>query len=115
MTPEAVIITHSDHAGASLKSHMCPGGDVARARKSGLVRRGAGLGSLPPAMGYELWLMGPAGDRPAGMLPRWHAGMAGPMVVSGLAAGDRVGVTVEPVAGSARPTSRPLLMLNVGG
>jgi hypothetical protein len=41
-----------------LKSHMCPGGDVARARKSGMVRRGAGLGLLPPggaSGGFRCW------------------------------------------------------------
>jgi hypothetical protein len=41
-----------------LKSHVCPGGDVARARKSGMVRRGAGLGLLPPGGaggGFRCW------------------------------------------------------------
>jgi hypothetical protein len=79
-----------------------------------LVFTAAGLQSLPAAESYELWLMGPAGDRPAGMLPGSRPQTVGPMVVSGLTAGDRVGLTVEPAAGSARPTSSPILMLGLG-
>jgi anti-sigma-K factor RskA len=73
----------------------------------------AGLPVLPAAKGYELWLIGPAGTRPAGVLPRPKAGTAGPVVVSGLARGDHLGVTVEPVAGAARPTSGPVLTLRL--
>src|ERR1019366_2152961 len=79
-----------------------------------LVFTAAGLQSLPAAESYELWLMGPAGDRPGGVLPRARPQTVGPMVVSGLTAGDRVGLTVEPAAGSARPTSSPILMLGLG-
>jgi anti-sigma-K factor RskA len=35
------------------------------------------------------------------------------MVVSGLAAGDRMGLTVEPAGGSARPTSAAILILRL--
>jgi anti-sigma-K factor RskA len=37
------------------------------------------------------------------------------MVVSGLSAGDRVGVTVEPSGGSPRPTSPPVVMVSLTG
>ena len=37
--------------------------------------------------------------------------MTGPMVISGLARGDEVGLTVEPAGGSPQPTSPPILML----
>jgi len=40
--------------------------------------------------------------------------MTGPMVVSGMAAGDRVGLTVEPASGSPRPSSRPIMMIGPG-
>jgi len=73
-----------------------------------LVFAVAGLPPLPAAKGYELWLIGPSGSRPQGMLP---AGQAKPMMVAGLADGDQVGVTVEPRDGSAQPTTRPLLLM----
>ncbi len=76
-----------------------------------IVFSAAGLRPLPGAMSYELWLMGPAGVRPAGMLPRPSHGMTAPMVAAGLAPGDRLGLTVEPDTGSSRPTTPPVLML----
>jgi anti-sigma-K factor RskA len=78
-----------------------------------LVFTAAHLPVLPPAKDYELWLMGPGGVRPAGMLPHSRAGMVGPMIVSGLAAGDWVGLTVEPADGSARQPSAPVLMMSL--
>jgi len=73
-----------------------------------LVFTAAGLPPLPAGKGYELWLIGPSGSRPQGMLP---AGAARPMMIAGLADGDQVGVTVEPRAGSAQPTTRPVLLM----
>ena len=35
------------------------------------------------------------------------------MIVAGLAAGDRMGVTVEPAGGAQRPSSPPVLMLDL--
>jgi hypothetical protein len=60
---------------------------------------------------YELWLMQPGADRPAGLLPMPKHGMSGPVVATGLRAGDRLGLTVEPAHGSRRPTSPMILVL----
>jgi hypothetical protein len=77
-----------------------------------LVFTAADLRLLPPQQDYELWLIGPSGSRPAGMLAAaGHGRMIGPMVVSGVSAGDRVGLSVEPASGSPRPTSRLILLL----
>jgi anti-sigma-K factor RskA len=73
-----------------------------------LVFAVAGLPPLPAAKGYELWLIGPSGSRPQGMLP---AGAARPVMIAGLGDGDQVGVTVEPRGGSAQPTTRPVLVM----
>jgi anti-sigma-K factor RskA len=83
-------------------------------RASALVFTAAGLPVLPQSRSYQLWLMGPAGPESAGLLPAAHGGMTGPMVVSGLAPGEHVGLTVEPAGGSARPTSTPILTLSLG-
>jgi anti-sigma-K factor RskA len=85
-------------------------------RERALVFSAADLRLLPVAQSYELWLIGPAGSRPAGMVPgSARGGMAGPMVVSGLRAGDSVGLTVEPAGGSPRPTSPPVVLVSLGG
>jgi hypothetical protein len=79
-----------------------------------IVVTAAGLTALPAAKGYELWLTGPAGTRSAGMLPRPSAGMTTPLVISGLPPGDQLRITVEPAAGTARPTAPAILHLNLG-
>jgi anti-sigma-K factor RskA len=74
-----------------------------------------GLRALPHAMRYELWLMGPRGERPAGMLSVHRKDMAGPALITRMAAGDMVSLTVEPASGSLLPTSAPLVMIGPGG
>ena len=74
-----------------------------------LVFAAAGLRPLPSSQCYELWLMGPGGDRPAGMLPGPRQGMTGPVITSGLTAGDRLGLTVEPAGGTPHPTTTVML------
>jgi len=76
-----------------------------------LVFTAKGLAQLPGLMAYELWLAGPAGITPAGMLPPGHRGMSGPMVVGGLARGEQLEMTVEPASGSRQPTSAPIVRL----
>jgi anti-sigma-K factor RskA len=76
-----------------------------------LVLTTARLPALPPTECYQVWLMGTHRIRSAGRLPAPKQGMTAPMIVGGLAEGDRMGVTVEPTAGSPRPSSPPVLML----
>lgn len=78
---------------------------------SALVFTAARLPALPSSRRYELWLMGAGGARPKGMLPMPHQGMTAPVVVQGIAAGDKVGLTVEPAGGARHPTSAPILLL----
>jgi anti-sigma-K factor RskA len=80
-----------------------------------LVFIASGLTRLPASKAYELWLMGPAGDSPAGMLPPSRHGMTGPMVVGGLSRGEHLAMTVEPASGAPQPTSAPLVMVGLGG
>jgi hypothetical protein len=76
-----------------------------------LVFAANGLRALPGSWRYELWLVAPGGDRPAGLLPVPRHGMSGPVVAAGLRAGDRLGLSVEPAAGSRHPTSAMLFEL----
>lgn len=88
---------------------------VASSRKHMAVFIAHGLRSLPRTRRYELWLMGPRGERPAGLLAVHRGGMAGPALISGMSRGDMVGLTVEPASGSLKPTSRPVLMISPQG
>ena len=73
----------------------------------------AGLPRLPAGKVYELWLMGPPQTRRAGLLPTPAAGKTSPVLASGLASGDSVGVTVEPAGGTSRPTTTPIVVMSL--
>jgi anti-sigma-K factor RskA len=74
-----------------------------------LVFTAAGLHALPASRGYELWLIGPAGTRPVGMLPPGSNGRTGPVVASGLHQGDHLALTDEPAGGASQPTEPMML------
>jgi len=67
--------------------------------------------SLTPAQVYQLWVIGPAGARSAGLLPR--TGQAGPVLATGVTSGDRIGITVEPSGGTSSPTTAPVIAIPV--
>jgi anti-sigma-K factor RskA len=104
--PDAVMLTARVRAGGTATVVMSR-------RDRSLVLTTAGLPPMTGARCYQLWLMGPSGDRSAGMLPEPRQGMTSPVIAAGLAAGDWVGLTVEPAGGSPRPTSKPILMLSL--
>jgi len=83
-------------------------------RMRALVFIASGLTRLPASQAYELWLMSPAGDAPAGMLPPARKGMSGPMVVNRLRPGEQLAMTVEPATGARRPTSAPVVLVILG-
>jgi hypothetical protein len=87
---------------------------VSRAERK-MVFTCAGLPSLPSSQIYELWLLGPAGARPAGLVPGPSAGRTASVLASGVAAGDKVGVTVEPAGGTSSPTTTPIVVLTLPG
>jgi anti-sigma-K factor RskA len=80
-----------------------------------LVFTASALHALPASRGYELWLIGPAGDRAVIMLPPARHGMTGPVVASGLRPGDHLALTAEPAARAGHPAGRPTtpMMLDV--
>ncbi|MBN6055158.1 anti-sigma factor, partial [Nonomuraea sp. RK-328] len=85
---------------------------VVSRRRGSAVFASAGLPRLPASRVYELWLMGPEGARPAGLLAPGD-GQAGPLPVRMREGDARVGLTVEPAGGSRRPTTRPLLLADL--
>jgi anti-sigma-K factor RskA len=110
----AVVLTAPD---AKMMSSPVTGGGTATVvmshREHALAFSSAGLPRLPAGQDYELWLMGPSGRRSAAMLPRPARGMTSPVIASGIRAGDMVELTVEPAGGAPRPTTAPILRLNL--
>ena len=62
-----------------------------------LVFTAAGLRPLPASRGYELWLIGPDGDRAVAMLRPGSNQMTGPVIASGLRS-----VTISPLPPNRR-------------
>ena len=106
----AVVMTAQD---AVMMNGQVNGGGTATivmsSSRHALVFTAQGLRALPSSRGYELWLIGPAGIRPVGMLPAGAEGMVGPVIASGLGQGDHLALTAEPAGGSGHPTTPMML------
>jgi Anti-sigma-K factor rskA len=66
----------------------------------------SGMASLPSGRVYQVWVMSPSGARSAGL-------MHGSSLLAAVRPGDRIGITVEPAGGTARPTTTPVAVLPV--
>jgi Anti-sigma-K factor rskA len=102
--PDARIVTQATTDGGT-------GSVVVSRAEAKIVFTSAGLPALPATEVYELWLIGPPRIRPAGLLPAPSAGKTAPVLASGLAAGDKVGLTVEPAGGTSMPTTTPIVLM----
>ena len=70
-----------------------------------------GLPALPAGKVYQLWLIGKPKITSAGLLPPAKDGQTPAVLATGVVKGDTLGLTVEPAAGSAQPTTKPILAL----
>lgn len=109
--PDVTAVTGPVASGGVTTVVVSPG-------KGELVVSTSGLAALPAGKVYELWLIGPyatqqAAVRRAGLLPTAAAGLTAPVLASGLVAGDKLGMTVEPAGGTSQPTTTPILLLSL--
>jgi anti-sigma factor RsiW len=106
----AAVMTARD---ATMMTSAVKGGGTVAIVMSGsrhaLVFTAADLHALPASRGYELWLIGAAGDRPVAMLPPVRHDMTGPVIASGLRPGDHLALTAESAAGAPSPTTPMML------
>jgi anti-sigma-K factor RskA len=110
----AVVLTAQD---AMMTTGPVAGGGsatiVMSSARHALVFTAQGLRTLPASRGYELWLIGPAGTRSAGMLPAGSHGMTGPVIASGLRQGDHLALTAGPAGGSTQPSTPMMLYVTL--
>ncbi len=71
-----------------------------------------GLSALTEEQIYELWYIGEDGPISAGTFNTDGAGGNWRILEGAMAAGDAVGVTVEPAGGSEQPTTDPLIVIH---
>lgn len=69
------------------------------------------LPELPTDKAYEMWFISAAGAVPAGLMPGSEPSVSGMQVLSGpVGEATHVGITVEPKAGSPKPTTTPIVV-----
>ena len=84
---------------------------VISARDGEAVVTAARLPALPGAMVYQLWVIGAADARSAGLLPLSSTGVSSPVLAGDLRPGDHLGITIEPAGGTAKPTTTPVVLV----
>jgi anti-sigma-K factor RskA len=97
--PDARVETARTSAGGSVTV-------VTSAALREAVVSSTGMAPLSSGRVYQVWVMSPSGARSAGLL---H----GTSLLAAVAPGDRIGITVEPAGGTARPTTNPVAVLPV--
>lgn len=98
--PDATLLSEPGSAGGNAAVVVSPSRGKA-------VFLAGGLPSLPADRTYQLWVVGPGGPRPAGLL--WDE----PVVADGLVDVHAFALTVEPSGGSPAPTTTPVLAISV--
>jgi anti-sigma-K factor RskA len=103
--PDAQLVSAPTSVGGSVTV-------VASVRLGTMVFISSGLRPLSGSSVYQLWLIGTT-IRSAGLIPAAKDGKTAPVLASGLATGDKIGVTVEPAGGSSAPTTTPIVVLSL--
>jgi anti-sigma-K factor RskA len=108
IAPDVRIETHGTTVGGTVTA-------VVSARNHEAVITSAGMPAPPASRVYQLWVMSASGARPAGLMPAISAGAGStaPVLTADVQPGDRLGITIEPAGGSARPTTAPIAVLSV--
>lgn len=102
--PDARVVTQAAGNGASMTV-------VTSASLGSAVLLPRGMPAPPPQHTYQLWVMRAGEARPAGFVALGEP--APPVVAQGVAPGDEIGVTLEPSGGSARPTTTPIMVIQM--
>jgi anti-sigma factor RsiW len=69
---------------------------------------------LPASEVYQVWVLGPGGKTASdGILSQIPDHRTAPVLATGLVRGDKMGLTVEPAGGTAKPTTRPIVDISL--
>lgn len=72
-----------------------------------------GMDAAPSGQVYQLWFIDESGARPAGFLPDEADGDMMMYAAHGVGGASGLGMTLEPAGGSQRPTSEPVMMVDL--
>jgi anti-sigma-K factor RskA len=86
---------------------------VVSRRRGQAVFEASGLPEAPAARTYQLWVVDRSGPRPAGLVEPGGGGRVTRLLEGRVAGSEQVAVTVERRGGSARPTSEPVVVVDL--
>jgi anti-sigma factor RsiW len=72
-----------------------------------------GLPPAPAARTYQLWVLGGSGPRPAGLVEVGAGGRVTRLLDGPVTGTERVAMTVERAGGAARPTTEPVVVVDL--
>ena len=85
---------------------------VSRARGQA-VFEASGLPEVPAARTYQLWVVDRSGPRPAGLVEPGGGGRVTRLLEGRVTGSEQVAMTVERRGGAARPTSEPVVVVDL--
>ena len=86
---------------------------VVSRRRGQAVFEASGLPEVPAARTYQLWVVDRSGPRPAGLVVPGGAGKVTRLLEGRVTGSEQVAMTVERRGGAARPTSEPVVVVDL--
>ena len=86
---------------------------VVSRRRGQAVFEASGLPEVPAARTYQLWVVDRSGPRPAGLVEPGGGGRVTRLLEGRVTGSEQVAMTVERRGGSARPTSEPVVVVDL--
>ena len=86
---------------------------VVSRRRGQAVFEASGLPEVPAARTYQLWVVDRSGPRPAGLVEPGGAGKVTRLLEGRVTGSEQVAMTVERRGGAARPTSEPVVVVDL--
>jgi hypothetical protein len=86
---------------------------VVSRRRGQAVVEASGLPEVPAARTYQLWVVDRSGPRPAGLVEPGGGGKVTRLLEGRVTGSEQVAMTVERRGGAARPTSEPVVVVDL--
>ena len=86
---------------------------VVSRRRGQAVFEASGLPEVPAARTYQLWVVDRSGPRPAGLVEPGGGGKVTRLLDGRVTGSEQVAMTVERRGGAARPTSEPVVVVDL--
>jgi hypothetical protein len=112
--PVAAVLAAPDARRVAARAGGVGQAEVVVSRQRGrAVFVASGLAPAPAARTYQLWVVDRSGPRPAGLVEVPKGGRATRLLEGRVAGSEQVALTVERRGGATRPTSEPVVVIDL--